>query len=85
MGRESAIKKEKQALGKYDVCIKLSFLTPQGFMEEKVNCKSWEHAGMFLALELFSGHLRVVNLRQYHGFTVTTLDEDAMKELEGMN
>lgn len=85
MGREEADKKARQTLGKYNVTVKLVFMTPQGFMEEKINCRTWNHAGTFLALELHTGQLRVVNLRQYHGFTVSNMDEDDMREMERMN
>ncbi len=82
MGKEERANKEQSQVGKYNVCITLLFMKPDGNMVvEPINCKTWMHAGQFLALTLFDGTLRIVCLEQYHGFNVNLLSEEALGNL----
>jgi hypothetical protein len=46
------------------------------FMQERINCKTWNHAGPFLALSLFDGTVRIVCLQQYHGFNISPITQE---------
>lgn len=76
MGKEERAKKERQEIGKFNVCVTLLILTPNGLMSEPINCKSWNHAGNYLALDLFDGTMRIVCLNQYHGFSISPINDD---------
>lgn len=76
MGKEERAKKEVERLGKFNVRVTLALLTNQGVATETINCRTWNHSGNFLGLELYDGSLRVVCLANYHSFTVANLDPD---------
>ena len=81
MGAEARAKQ----VGKYNVCVTLVYLINNYFVQESIDCKTWNHLGVFLALELFDGTLRVINLRMYHSFTISSIESDGMKKLEDRN
>ena len=83
MGKEARENKEIQEVGKYNVRIILLFMGAEGdMMQEVVDARTWMHAGLFLALNLFDGTLRCVCLNQYHGFSVSAIPPH---DLESMN
>lgn len=82
MGKESREREEQETIGKYNVCITLLFMTDEGFMQEAINCKTWNHAGNFLALSLFDGNLRVVCLERYNGFTISPIKQEETEDEE---
>lgn len=81
MGKESRGRESQEAIGKYNVCITLLFKNAQDmFMQEKINCKTWNHVNQFLAIQLFDGTLRIVCLDKYHGFTISPIDPEWLAE-----
>lgn len=87
MGNESSRNARVREAGKYNIVIGLHFRAANSndMMEERIVCKSWEPRGPFLALTLFSGHLRIINISQYYGYTVSGIPEDELAKLEAMN
>jgi hypothetical protein len=82
MGKEARESKKIQEIGKYNVKITLLFMRPNdgNMMTEAIPCKTWVHSGPFLALTLFDGTLRLVNLSRYMGFSVNELNLEEFKE-----
>ena len=78
MGKEERATKKVQEIGKYNVKITLIFMRPSdgNIMMEAIPCKTWVHAGDFLALTLFDGTLRLVCLKNYMGFNVNELNPE---------
>jgi hypothetical protein len=77
MGKEEKERVSQETIGKYNVCITLLFRNENmEFMQERINCKTWNHAGPFLALSLFDGTVRIVCLQQYHGFNISPITQE---------
>jgi hypothetical protein len=82
MGKESRDREGQETIGKYNVCITLLFAGEEGMMQESINCKTWNHAGQFLALSLFDGTIRIVCLEQYHGFIISPIKHEESENEE---